>query len=108
MKTSSKIVANILAITIVGTSAVALANHKGHDCHGDDAVELIQKAKLSVDQAMAIALTDVPGKVIEAEIEREKNTVIWEIEVVDNQNQMYEFEIDANTGDILEKQLDND
>lgn len=93
----------VTALSIAVTSTIVIASQKG-----DDSASLIQDASLGVDQAMAIALADVPGNVIEAEIERENGKLIWEIEIVDQQNQVYELEIDANSGEILEKELEDD
>ncbi|MGI9316489.1 MAG: PepSY domain-containing protein [bacterium] len=99
--------AGIVVIAIAGASAVGLANHKNHNHRDHDSADLIRESAISIDQAMEIALADVPGKVMEAEIDREDGVVVWEIEVVDNQNQIFEFEIDANSGNILEKELDD-
>ncbi len=113
MKISSKTLATgITVLTILGASATVLAN-KDHgkrdsdDCDSD-AVSLVQNATLGIDEAMKIALADTPGKVIEAEIEKDDGLVVWEIEIVNNQNQVYEFEIDANSGAILENERDDD
>ena len=99
--------AGIVVIAIAGASAIGFANHRNHDHRDHDSANLIQKASISFDQAVEIALADVPGQVVEAELEREDGVVVWEIEVVDSQNQLFEFEIDANSGDILEKELDD-
>ena len=96
--------AGIAVIAVAGASAVGFANHRYHD---QDSANLIQEASISIDQAVEIALADVPGKVIEAEIEHEDGAAVWEIEVIDSQNQMFEFEIDASSGDILEKELED-
>ena len=112
MKISNKtLAAGITALTILGTSAAVLAN-KDHgkrdgDCDSDSA-KLVQDAAIKIDQAMKIALADMPGKIIEAEIEKDDGVVVWEIEIVNNQNQIYEYEIDANNGAILENKRDDD
>ena len=105
MKKSTKAVtAGIVTLIAAGTTLVAFS---GQD-DKDHSPELVNEASVNIDQAMAIALADVPGKVIEAEIEREDGTLVWEIEVLNNQNQVFEFEIDANDGRILEKEQDDD
>ncbi len=99
--------AGIAVIVIAGASVVGFASHRNHDHRDHDSANLIQEASISMNQAIEIALAEVPGKVVEAELEREDGAVIWEIEVVDSQNQMFEFEIDASSGDILEKELED-
>ena len=103
-KLTKTVSATAIALTITGASIAVLANQKDHrDCDSDEA-KLVQSAKLNIDQAMAIALADRPGKVIEAEIESDDGKTVWEIELVDNQNHIYEYDIDANNGAILESE----
>jgi len=111
MKISKKtLTAGIVTLSIALASAVVYANknheHKGHG-HSDSA-SLIRNAALGIDQAMKIALAEMPGKVIEAEIEQDDGVIVWEIEVLNSQNQVYEFEIDANSGVIIESERDDD
>ena len=110
MKTSTKVIsAGMVSAVLAGASFTAFSgsDRDGGRGHHDLNPELINQVSLSAEQAMAIALADVPGKVIEAELEHEDGKMIWEIELLNNENQFYEFEIDANDGRILEKELDN-
>ena len=110
MKKSTKaLTAGIATVIIAGTSIVAFSGQSGNILGQEEHnLALVNQASLSAEQAITIALADVPGKVIEAEIEKEGDTLIWEIEVLNSENEVYEFEIDANNGSILEKELDND
>ena len=110
MKKSTKLLtAGIIGAIVIGTSLTAIAQ-KASDMNQQRAnsSELISQAKLDLDEAMTIALADVPGRVIEAELEKENDDLVWEIEIVDNQNQVFELEIDAMDGEILDKESDND
>ncbi len=107
MKTSTKVLtASIVSVILAGTSVAAFSGKSGHG-HDDLTFEQVNQATVSPEQAMSIALADISGKVIEAEMEMENDTLIWEIEVLNNENQVYEFEIDAKDGRILEKELDD-
>jgi len=44
--------------------------------------------------------------VTEAEFSNDKGKAIWEIEMVANDNQVYELEIDATIGKVLSQKLD--
>ena len=67
MKTSTKtLTAGIVGFAIIGTSLTALSSQDD-----DHNLEMVNQASLSAEQAIAIALEAVPGKVIEAEIEKE-------------------------------------
>lgn len=67
------------------------------------------QASLDLQAAMALALVDVPGTVVEAELEREKDgKLIWEFEIVSAADgARMELEIDADSGDILSKEADD-
>lgn len=86
-----------LAFAAAITSAVASAGW-----HGDDDRKSLTASAVSLDamQAMNIATQQVQGTVLEAELDREDGKLIYEVEVA-TQNGVTEFEIDANTGEIL-------
>ena len=65
-----------------------------------------QYRRISMDQAMQIALQQVPGQVVKAELEVEHGIVIYEIEIRTHEGHKYEVEIDANTGNVLKVKLD--
>lgn len=108
MKISKKtIVTSIIALSIAGGAAAVYAKKDREKCDVDK-VTLVQEAKLTVDDAIKVALADMPGKVIEAELEKDDGVMVWEIELVNNQSELYEFEIDANSGAILESEREDD
>lgn len=60
-----------------------------------------QTPKLSIDEAIAIAMTHADGQVTEVELERDRGKLYYDIEIEDGKYE-YEIEIDAQTGDVLE------
>jgi uncharacterized membrane protein YkoI len=63
------------------------------------------RAKLSMDEARAIALRTVPGKIVHAELENEKGRWIYSIEVRpegERGRRVKEVNIDADSGAIVE------
>lgn len=110
MKKSTKNIAvGLSGLLVAGaiTAASAERSNKGDD-YDDSSTTLVNEASIDVEQAISIALADVPGKVLEAEFEHENGTAVWEIEVLDELNQVFELEIDANSGEILENEQDDD
>lgn len=108
MKISKKtIVTSIIALSIAGGAATLYAK-KDREKSDINKASLVQEATLTIDDAIKVALADMPGKVIEAELEKDDGVMVWEIELVNNQNELYEFEIDANSGAILESERDDD
>lgn len=104
MKNLKKIVlTTLLSAGLMGTAFVAQADNKSRS---QDA-QAISTASVSINKAVEIALAAVPGAVTEAEFEVEDGKSIWEVEVLDANQQMYKIEIDANSGDVLENKLDD-
>ena len=62
--------------------------------------------RITIDQAMAIALQRVPGQVVKAELEFEDGILIYEIYSRTAEGHKYEVKIDASTGAILRVKLD--
>jgi uncharacterized membrane protein YkoI len=56
------------------------------------------EAKETVEMA---ASEKVPGKVVEAELEKKHNTLVWEVEVVTAENKVMEIHIDAESGAVI-------
>lgn len=62
---------------------------------------------VSLEQATAIAMEQVPGMILGAEVESEDGATVWEIEIRDADGVVYEVELDANSGEVLEVEKDD-
>lgn len=62
--------------------------------------------KISAQKAMDLALAKIKGTVSKVEFEEKNSKSIWEVEVVTNDKNVFDLEVDANTGEILKQQLD--
>ncbi|MDR4462970.1 MAG: PepSY domain-containing protein [Nitrospira sp.] len=67
-----------------------------------EAVEMAAAAKVTIDQAIKTASGKVSGKVVEAELEKKHNTLIWEVEIVTSDKKLMEVHIDAATGAVID------
>lgn len=56
---------------------------------------------IDIEQALEIAAGESDGLVVEAELERKRGTVVWEIETVDADNNTVEIRIDGQSGELL-------
>lgn len=63
---------------------------------------------LTEEQAIEIALIEVPGELLEVELEREDGARVFEIEILNSDDEEMQVEIDAATGDILEIGAEDD
>ncbi|AFS79443.1 peptidase M4 domain-containing protein [Gottschalkia acidurici 9a] len=60
---------------------------------------------IPIEMAIAIALEQVQGEVIKAELDRENGILVYEIHIRTPYG-VYEVEIDATTGQVLDIDLD--
>ena len=105
MKHLNKVIAvTLISGGLIGTALVAQSDNKRD---AEDAIA-INSASIPMDKAIEIALAAVSGKATEAELEVEDGKSIWEIEVLNTNQQMVEIEIDANSGEVLKQELDDD
>ena len=65
-----------------------------------------RQRRISIEEAMNIALSQVPGEVVKVELEHEKGILVYEVDIVTGQGVKYEVVVDANNGTVLEVKLD--
>lgn len=96
------IIGNLAAGLILtgGIVGVAVADTK-------DKQAVTEAPTVSMIQAIEIANTQVPGIVLEAELENEDGTTIYEIEIVKADGVEMEVEINAESGEVLAVEEDN-
>ena len=75
---------------------------KGKKDESKETVEMAAKAKVTIDQAIKTASEKVAGKVVEAELEKKHDTLVWEVEVVTAENRVMEIHIDAESGAVID------
>jgi len=62
--------------------------------------------RITIYEAMEIAQQQVQGEIVKVELEREHGMLIYEVEIMTQNGVKYEVEIDVNTGDVLNVELD--
>jgi uncharacterized membrane protein YkoI len=70
--------------------------------------ELAKQAKVTEEEAIKIALEEVPGTVEKVELEDEDGTIVYEIEIRAEDGTEQEVEIDATTGDVVKVEAEDD
>lgn len=105
MKTLQK----ILLATLVGASLLAggagvYAAQQGGQAN-DDATAA--NARITLAQAVDIALQQVPGKATQAEFSDDEGQPLWEVKVYDGTS-AFDIDIDANSGSVVKKVVDQD
>jgi uncharacterized membrane protein YkoI len=94
-----------LALILSLIAAPALADRDDHDLarRALEAGEILPLADI-----LAAAEATRPGRVIEVELERDDGRWIYELELVSPEGRLYEMEIDAASGTVLEIEREED
>lgn len=77
----------------------------GYEQDNDD-VPLSSSTNINFDEAKRIALSQVPGAVIGAELDVDDDVVYWAIEVRSTTGSLFDIEINADTGRVIEVDRD--
>ena len=90
------------ALLVLNSPAWSDDKGKGKKEETKETVEMAATAKVTIDQAIKTALEKVPGKAVEAELEKKHGTLVWEVEVVTAENKVMEVHIDAGSGAVID------
>lgn len=63
-------------------------------------------SRISIDDAMSIALERIPGEVVKVELDTSNGLLVYEVDIINMQGVKYEIEIDAQTGEIIKLKRD--
>ena len=92
MRTISLAVAALVMTVWVSPPAFALMDSK---------TDLANMASITMEKAVETAIKKVPGKAVEAEIEKEDGRPVYQVEIIDSSNSKRKVYVDARTGDIV-------
>ncbi|MEW8027611.1 MAG: PepSY domain-containing protein [Candidatus Thiodiazotropha sp.] len=94
---------SLLLIAVVTISTLSLAD-EGYE----EARRLTESgAILPLEDLMRTIQVQQPGRILELELERDGNRYLYEIEILDGQGAVWEFKVDAATGEVLERELED-
>lgn len=94
-----------LLLVLALAAAPAWADRDDHD-RARNALEAGEILPLS--DILAAATAARPGRVIEIDLERDDGKWVYELELVSPEGQLYEMEIDAASGMVLEVEHEGD
>jgi len=66
------------------------------------------RQQITLQQAQAIALQRVPGRVLHVDMDLENGVLVYEVFIMTSQGRIVEVEILAKTGKILKIEQEND
>lgn len=94
--------------TIIATTLVSATFALGSLTAQANEKLLVKKASITIEQAIVIAVKTVPGTVVSAGFDKENSLLIWEVEVLTDDQKIMELDIDANDGRVLKQTEDID
>ena len=94
----------ILAAALALFTAPAYAAQEGgRSGDHDDARRAVEmRQALPLTRIMEIAQTAVPGEIIEVELDRKHDRLIYEVDILTQTGRLRQVEIDAQSGAVLE------
>ncbi|GAA2616416.1 PepSY domain-containing protein [Actinomadura fulvescens] len=105
LMTGRRLLVTVLAggLIAAGGTATAFAAGGGDDDPAEQAAEAkaVQTAKVSATDAVATALRTVPGHVASVDLDQEKGSAVWEVEVIGKDGTERELTVDTATGKVL-------
>ncbi len=83
------------------TALVFMSGTAGAKSDTAQKLALSQHATVTIEQAIRSATERVPGKVVEAELEKKRGTTVWEVGIATADNKIMEVHVDSMSGTIL-------
>ncbi|MCF6236630.1 MAG: PepSY domain-containing protein [Gammaproteobacteria bacterium] len=62
---------------------------------------------MALEEILKHAKKEINGRILELELEREDGIYLYEILILDSEGQLWEIEIDASSGKILKRELED-
>lgn len=66
-----------------------------------DTAKAIGQVKISIEEAIKIAKQKIDGQVFKAELEKENDYLVWDIDILDKNKMKREVIVDPVTGEVL-------
>lgn len=67
-----------------------------------------KRVKITAEQARQTALAKVSGTIVEEELEKENGRIVYSIEIRDKDKKVFDVEVDAETGEVVNVEEEDD
>lgn len=95
------------ALALVAVAPLMMAQNAFARTDAEEYADLLSKAKISLNQAADAAAAQVSGTAVKIELDSDRGLVVFEVDVLAN-NRLYDINVDAITGAILDVHEDLD
>ncbi|MFC1681083.1 PepSY domain-containing protein [Pseudomonadota bacterium] len=97
----------LFLVLAVGTISPSLAD-ADRELDADTVRKWVEAGKvLPLEELLERHRQRIPGRLLDLEVEREHGRIVYELEVVDEQGQVQEIYLDAQTGEWLGQELED-
>ncbi|MCH1643128.1 PepSY domain-containing protein [Paenibacillus timonensis] len=109
---AAAIIGGGIAGTALNTSVFAASadssNSKVEVTDQQEQQQLAKEATITKEEAISAALKEVAGKAAKTELEDEDGTIVYGVEVTDDQGKNHDVKVDAKTGKVLKVEADDE
>ncbi len=107
------------AIALAGTTGLLVTglsgagNERGGHDEGDDEVHEVVRGMaeqgdiLSLEQILQNARQHRAGRILETELEEKRGELVYEVEILDDNGEVWEMKFDARSGALLEEEQED-
>jgi len=109
-----KMLLKITTLTVISLSTLTFATVESGQARAQIHPELptdhqlTAQRQISKEEAKSIALKQVKGRVIYVDLDKDDGIMKYEVIILSDQNKIYEVEINANTGEVIKVEQEND
>ncbi|MBA3967969.1 MAG: PepSY domain-containing protein [Nitrospirales bacterium] len=93
----------ILSMVFVG---LTLSVNPSWALFEEDKAELLKETNITLVEAVEKALTNMKGKAVEAELEKENGKTVYEVKIIDENGTTREIYVDAHSGNVVKIEKD--
>ncbi|WP_438970389.1 PepSY domain-containing protein [Methylophaga sp.] len=97
-KASYLVVLSFISLSVILPGAIS---HADDDAYRARQLQL-QGDILPLEKIIELAATFKSGQILETDLERDDGRYVYELEILDNKGQVWEVELDARTGELIE------
>ena len=97
----------ITAAALTASAFTTAAPRARQEGEAQEQQKLAREAKITKEQAQAVALKRAPGNVESAELEREHKRLVWSFDIRNSKGTITEVQVSAITGRVVRVEHEN-
>jgi uncharacterized membrane protein YkoI len=91
----------IAVISIVGGMVWSAEKNKQKEEDAKEGLAMAMAAKIGIEEAIKTALENFPGKVVEVDLEKKQERIVWEIGILTAERGIMSVYVDSDTGSVI-------